>query len=194
MCSYIANSQGLPGGQYDNYERKPLNNTSEMRAMISANYKIISNDRFTINDLGIKASAFASENLTIGVEYFYLFDQSVAFTPVEGEPTAALRFDYYSLNTSYFISRSFLLTSLGLNIGFGQMSFTASQGSPILDDLTGDWVTVIEPVANIYIQMYKYIFLNVSAGYRIVNGVEYNDLENSDLSGFSSGIGLTYMF
>lgn len=194
MLSSFAISQELPGGQYDNYERKPLNNTTESRAMVSANYKVISNDRFTINDLGIKASAFATENLTIGVEYFYLFDESVTFTPKEGEPSAALRFDYFSLNTSYFISKAYILTSLGLNLGFGQMNFTASKGSPILDDMTGDWVTVIEPVANIYVQMYKYIFLNVTGGYRIVNGVEYDDLENADLSGFSSSIGLTYMF
>jgi hypothetical protein len=162
--------------------------------MVSVNYKVISNDRFTINDLGIKASVFATENLTLGVEYFYLFDRSVSFTPVEGEPTAALRFDYYSVNTSYFISRSYILTSLGVNLGFGQMNFTASSGSPILDDLTGDWVTVVEPVANIYVQMYRYLFLNVSGGYRIVNGVEYGDLDNTDVSGFSSSIGLTYMF
>jgi len=194
IVSSFALSQELPGGQYDRYERKPLNNTSETRAMVSVNYKVISNDRFTINDLGIKASVFATENLTLGVEYFYLFDQSVSFTPVEGEPTAALRFDYYSINTSYFISRSYILTSLGVNLGFGQMNFTTSSGSPILDDLTGDWVTVVEPVANIYVQMYRYLFLNVTGGYRIVNGVEYGDLDNGDVSGFSSSIGLTYMF
>ncbi len=185
----------MPGGQYDRYERKPISDESDTQGIISVSYKVVSNDRFTINDLGIKAGYFATENMTIGFEYFYLFDESVTFTPAEGEPGAAIRFDYYSANVSYFISRSFVLTSLGLNMGFGQMNFTATRGTPILDDMTGDWVTVIEPMANVYVQMFDYFFLNLTAGYRIVNGVEeYNDLENSDMSGFSSSIGLSYMF
>lgn len=194
FASSLAYTQELPGGQYERYERKPISEESDTRGIISVGYKVISNDRYTINDLGLKAGFFATENMIVGFEYFYLFDESVKFQPDPDAPGVALRFDYYSANVSYFISRSFLLTSLGVNLGFGQMNFTSTRGTPLLDDMTGDWVTVVEPVANVYVQMFDYMFLNISAGYRVVSGVEYNDLENSDMSGFSSSIGLSYMF
>lgn len=183
-------AQGLPGGQYDRYEEEIIKTNKDPKAFLSLNYKHIVSDEFEMNDVGLKVGIFATDNLMIGLNYFYLFDQSIIFSPeVEGEG-AALRFDYYGLNTHYFLtSNSTIPISIGLGLGFGQMTFTNFLGAPANRDLTGDWVTVMEPEVNFYYYIVPRVVANMNFGYRIINGVEYNGIEDKDLSGFLGGIG-----
>lgn len=185
-------SQELPGGQYDRYEIEKNKESSEPLGIISAKYKHISNNDYSMNDLGLRVGVYATENLLIGAHYFYLFDQSVVFNPESDEVKAALRFDYFGTNIDYFISTSYSLPiSIGLNIGFGQMSFTNFSGAPVSRDLTGDWVTVIEPEANLYFHIIPKVLANINVGYRSVTGVEYNNISDEDLSGLSGGLGIS---
>jgi len=185
-------SQELPGGQYDRYEIERNKENTEPVGIISARYKHISNNDYSMNDLGLKVGIYATENLLIGAHYCYLFDRSVVFSPETDEVKAALRFDYFGTNIDYFISTSYTLpVSIGLNIGFGQMSFTNFSGAPINRDLTGDWVTVIEPELNLYFNIIPKVLASVNVGYRSVTGVEYRNISNANLSGLAGGFGIS---
>jgi len=185
-------SQELPGGQYDRYETEPLKTNANNKAMISAKYKYTTNDTYSMNDIGIKLGIYATDDLVIGAHYFYLFDNSVIFEPNGNNLKAALLYDLYGFNVDYFVSNSYSLPfSVGLNIGFGRATFTSFGNSPISDDLTGDWLFNIEPEANIYFHITNNVLIDFNIGYRIISGLEYSGIENSDISGFVGGIGLT---
>lgn len=185
-------SQELPGGQYDRYEIERNKENSDPLGIISAKYKHISNNDYSMNDIGLRVGVYATENILVGAHYFYLFDQSIVFSPESDDVKAALRFDYFGTNIDYFISSSYTLPiSVGVNIGFGQMTFTNFVGAPISRDLTGDWVTVIEPEFNMYFNIIPKVLANINVGYRSVTGVEYNNISNKDLSGLSGGLGIS---
>ncbi|PKL81141.1 MAG: hypothetical protein CVV25_01500 [Ignavibacteriae bacterium HGW-Ignavibacteriae-4] len=185
-------SQGLPGGQYDRYEIEPLKTNAKNKAMISAKYKYTTNDTYSMNDIGIKLGIYATDDLVIGAHYFYLFDKSVIFVPKSDNLKAALLYDLYGINVDYFVSNSYSLPiSVGLNLGIGQATYTSFGNSPVSDDLTGDWLSNIEPEVNLYFHITNNMLIDFNIGYRIISGLEYDGLENTDLSGFAGGIGLT---
>lgn len=184
-------SQSLPGGQYENYEPRRDAQNADPLGIISVRYKHIVNSDYSMNDLGLKAGIYASKYLLVGVHYYYLFDRSVVFNPVSDNFKAALKFDYYGGNIDYFITENrYLPISIGLNIGLGQLTFSEFAGSPINSDLSGDWVTVLEPKMDIYFHIIPKLLANFSLGYRYVAGVNYRDLSNADLSGLSGGLGI----
>jgi hypothetical protein len=169
-----------------------MKTNAKNKAMISAEYKYTTNDAYSMNDIGIKLGIYATDDLVIGAHYFYLFDKSVIFIPNEDNLKAALLYDLYGLNVDYFISNSYSLpVSVGLNLGFGQATYTSFGNSPVTDDLTGDWLFNIEPEANLYFHLTNSILINFNIGYRFISGIEYGGIENSDLSGFVGGVGLT---
>lgn len=190
-CSSLY-SQGLPGGQYDRYETAPMQTNAHNKAMISAKYKYTTNDSYSMNDIGIKLGVYATEDLVIGAHYFYLFDNSVIFSPKEDGLKAALLYDLFGINVDYFVSNSYSLPfSVGLNISTGQATYTSFGNSPVSDDLTGDWLFNIEPEANLYFHITNTILVDFNIGYRIISGLEYDGIKNTDISGFVGGIGLT---
>ncbi len=192
FTSTIIYSQELPGGQFDRYENEPKQTNAENRAMISAKYKYNTNDKYSMNDVGIKIGIYATDDLVIGAHYFYLFDNSVVFSPNEDGLKAAMLYDLFGINVDYFISNSYTLpVSVGLNIGTGRATYTSFGNSPISDDLTGDWLFNIEPEANLFFHITNTVLIDFNVGYRIISGLEYNGIENADLSGFVGGIGLT---
>ncbi len=185
-------SQELPGGQFDRYETEPMQTNSKNKAMITAKYKYTTNDSYAMNDLGVKLGVYASEDLVVGAHYFYIFDNSVVFSPNEDGLKAALLYDLFGINIDYFVSNSYTLPfSVGLNISTGQATYTSFGNSPVSDDLTGDWLFNIEPEANLYFHITHTLLIDFNIGYRFISGLEYNGIENSDLSGFVGGIGLT---
>lgn len=192
VAGALAHSQELPGGQYDRYELARNKETSKPMGIISVQYKHITNDDYAMNDLGLKVGIFATEDILIGAHYFYLFDQSVIFSPINDDSKASLRFDYYGANIDYFISQSYTMpVSVGLNIGVGQMNYSNFSGSVLSNDLTGDWVTVIEPEAKLYYHILPQLMASINVGYRVISGVEYRSLTNTQLSGLSGGLGIS---
>ena len=160
--------------------------------MITAKYKYTTNDKYSMNDLGLKIGLYATEDLVIGAHYFYLFDNSVIFSPKEDGLKAALLYNLYGLNVDYFVSNSYSLPfSVGLNLGLGQATYTSFGNSPVSDDLTGDWLFNVEPEANLYFHISNSVLFNFNIGYRIISGLEYSGIKNSDISGFVGGAGLT---
>lgn len=192
LAGSLAQSQELPGGQYDRYELARNKATSKPMGIISVQYKHVTNDDYSMNDLGLKVGIFATEDILIGAHYFYLFDQSVIFSPGTDGSKAALRLDYYGANIDYFISRSYTLpVSVGLNIGVGSMTYSNYSGAALNRDLTGDWITVIEPEAKLYYHILPQLMASINVGYRVIGGVEYRNITNAQLSGLSGGIGVS---
>jgi hypothetical protein len=55
-------------------------------------------------------------------------------------------------------------------------------------DYSGDGFFVFEPGINIILNVHKYLRIGAGATYRYVNGVDYENLSNADLSGVSTRI------
>ncbi|MCB0701378.1 MAG: hypothetical protein KDC55_01595 [Ignavibacteriae bacterium] len=187
----ITFAQELPGGQFDRYEIAPRKTNAENKAMVIAKYKLTTNDNYSMNDIGIRIGIYATEDLVIGAHYFYLFDNSVVFSPNNNDLKAALLYDLFGVNVDYFVSNSYSLPiSIGLNLGTGQATFTSFGNSPVSDDLTGDWLFSIEPEANIFFHLTNTLLVDFNVGYRLISDLEYSGIENSDISGFVGGIGI----
>jgi hypothetical protein len=91
--------------------------------------------------------------------------------------------------------------TIPLFIGGGELSLD-NRG----DDNQQDWYSsygddyffVVEPGLQAELNLYKYVRFHLGAGYRIVNGIDYNEtsdtenlnLGNSDISGFTLSAGL----
>lgn len=187
-------SQSLPGGQYDNYEAVKEVKNAKKTAIISAGYKHTANSDYSMNDLGLEVGFFALQNLVVGGEYYYLFDRSVVFDIDDEGRKAALKFDYFGAKIDYFITdNNFLPVSVGLNAGLGKLSYSNVIGVPINNDLSGDWVSYLEPGANLYYYISPSIMMDISLAYRFVSGVEYKNLSNSDISGLVGGLGVSFV-
>jgi hypothetical protein len=57
---------------------------------------------------------------------------------------------------------------------------------------TGDAFFVVEPGANVELNVASWMRVNVGASYRIVNGIELDGLSNSDISGPSANLMLKF--
>jgi len=71
-----------------------------------------------------------------------------------------------------------------ISINSGNISMKSNDGSMMHDEGSDNFI-VIEPSVGLSINLAEPVKLNFSVSYRIVSGVDLNDLSDSDLSGFS---------
>jgi hypothetical protein len=68
-------------------------------------------------------------------------------------------------------------------IGGGGLSYYCDWYTDDWDPHKGDAFFALEPSANVMLNLHKYIRLGIGGSYRYINGVNYGDLTDSDLSG-----------
>lgn len=75
--------------------------------------------------------------------------------------------------------------SLQALIGAGGVSYRGDECAQ--DDVAGDdnLFFVLEPGANLMVNLHNYARIGIGAAYRYVDGVDHGDLSHSDLSGFT---------
>jgi hypothetical protein len=109
-----------------------------------------------------------------------------------------LNFGYGGLELEYIIESDKLLHfSVYSLIGAGSVSYRAGlfnhnetdwdhSGSP------NDAFFVFEPAANVELNIISFLRINAGVSYRFVSGVNFDDLENSDLAGLSANLTLKF--
>jgi hypothetical protein len=119
----------------------------------------------------------------------------VVFDIEDGGPKGILKLDYFGANVDYFITESRSLPiSVGLDAGLGKMTYSNYTGVSVNSDLAGDWVSYIEPEANLYYYITPTVLASFNLGYRFMSGVDYKNLSNSDVSGLAGGLGVSIVF
>jgi len=108
---------------------------------------------------------------------------------VEGLQNIKLEFGCGGALLEYIIASDKLL-HLGIQcmIGAGGVRHAVKDYTQDHDDIdysSDDAFFVLEPGINLVLNITKYFRLSAGAEYRYVNGVEYEDLSDSDLSGVS---------
>ncbi len=110
---------------------------------------------------------------------------------IEGSENQKLEFGCGGVLLEYIFSSNKLL-HLGINtmIGAGGVRYAEKDYSYDYEevDYNSSSFFVLEPGINVVLNISSYFRIGAGATYRYVNGVEYENLTNADLSGFSGEI------
>ncbi|MFC1614092.1 hypothetical protein ACFL5K_02225 [Gemmatimonadota bacterium] len=107
---------------------------------------------------------------------------------VEGSQNLKLEFGCGGALLEYIIASNKLLhLSIHSMIGAGGVRYAVKDYEDNHDDIdySNDGFFVLEPGINLILNVYKNFRIGAGTTYRYVNGVEYESLSNSDLSGVS---------
>jgi hypothetical protein len=119
-------------------------------------------------------------------------DQNVSgFTP----GSTYLNFGYGGVELEYIIQSDDLIHfSIYSLIGAGGVSYRDNFWDSRRDDLhsPGDEFFVFEPAANIEANIISFMRINAGVGYRVISGLNFDGLKNSDLGGFTAALTLKF--
>lgn len=85
------------------------------------------------------------------------------------------------------LSKRLFHITLPLYMGYGEVEMDREQGDSGLGEAN---FYTIEPSAMLEINLLKYARFNIGAGYRFVGPMNYRNMDQSDLSGFTAYMGL----
>lgn len=98
-----------------------------------------------------------------------------------------LVFGYGGLLLEYIIaSRKLVHFSVHSLIGAGGVSYREKDFDDGDSNYDGDGFFVLEPGANLMLNVHKHVRIGVGGTYRYVSGVNYSGISNSDLSGVTA--------
>ena len=102
-----------------------------------------------------------------------------------GEPY--INFGYGGFELEYIIQSDQLLHfSIYTLIGAGGVNYRDDSQSSWYDwDYNNDEFFVLEPALNVEVNITSFFRINAGASYRYISGLNYNNLQNEDFSGFS---------
>lgn len=99
------------------------------------------------------------------------------------DPCPYLGFGYGGLLLEFVVASDKLVhfTVQGI-IGAGGVGYYSDKGCDLCEDCGEDVFFALEPGANLMLNLHKHVRLGLGASYIYVDGVEYEDLSDSDLS------------
>ena len=100
--------------------------------------------------------------------------------------------DYWSVGgfgEYTLLSKKLVHVTFPIYMGFGEVQMDSE-----IDDVELGEANFfqIEPSAMLEVNLHKYVRFSLGAGYRIVNEMQYRNLNQSDLSGFTGYVGLKF--
>lgn len=141
--------------------------------------------------VGAQGGWIINHAFVIGVKGYGL----VNAVDVEGSENLKLEFGCGGALLEYVIASNKLIhLSIQSMIGGGGVGYAVKDYTEDYDDINyfDDGFFVFEPGINLILNVTKYFRISAGAAYRYVNGVEYENLSNSDLSGASAQILLKF--
>ncbi|MBN2038460.1 MAG: hypothetical protein JW864_00355 [Spirochaetes bacterium] len=88
----------------------------------------------------------------------------------------------------YLFPTKLVHVSLGTLVGGGGFNYSSKKDDDDDDDYEGDAFFVVEPEANIFINVTRFCRLGVGASYRYVNGIDDENFKDKDFSGASAKV------
>jgi hypothetical protein len=166
----------------------PLFNTEEVGFFVAPTYGITQMDGSTTSLFNLRGGVSIKDRLTFGA----YFSTSLNEINPESETIRGVYMDYFSFGgfTEYTIlSKKLLHLTLPIYAGYGEVQMDNAAGDAGLGEAT---FFQLEPAAMLEVNLHKHIRINVGAGYRFVNNVEYRNFNQSDISGLTGYAGLKF--
>lgn len=131
-------------------------------------------------------------NIKDKVSFGAYFNTSLNQIKPKSETIQNIYLDYWTVGgfAEYTLfSKKIAHLTLPLYIGYGEMQMDNENGDAGLGEAN---FFQIEPSALLEINLHKYVRLNIGAGYRFVGQMNYRNFNQSDISGFTSYVGLKF--
>ncbi|MAT39823.1 MAG: hypothetical protein CL946_09495 [Ectothiorhodospiraceae bacterium] len=154
---------------------------------------------------GFRGVLLLNRGFWLGGAYFMKIDDGVPAAFRAGDRSPYLNLEYGGLNLGYIVATDEIVhVTLDALLGYGEYSFEDPEGIIEFQNLS---FLILEPGANIEINIFEWMRLNFGASLRVMIGNEENndviqyqfgrqvheyDFESSDLSGVSINFGLTF--
>jgi hypothetical protein len=175
-------------------ETKTLFNNLKMSKigfMVSPNYEYSEIDGAGASVLGFRGGILFNNKLSVGGFYLLSIND---FIP-ESETDQDVYMDYRALGgfIEYTLWPDKLVhLTLPLFIGGGEveMDMKGSYSGNGQNPYGEKSFLIIEPSADLEINLHKFLKLNIGFGYRIINNMTYRNFDQSALTGFTGNIGL----
>jgi hypothetical protein len=136
----------------------------------------------------IRGGIDLKDKLTFGAYY------SVSMNQIKprSEIVPNVYMDYWSVGgfgEYTLLSKKLVHVTFPIYMGFGEVQMDSE-----IDDVELGEANFfqIEPSAMLEVNLHKYVRFSLGAGYRIVNEMQYRNLNQSDLSGFTGYMGLKF--
>jgi hypothetical protein len=154
--------------------------------VFAPSYSITSIDGYSTSILSLRGGVILNKKFTVGS--FYNF--SLNDIRPNSETVPGIHMDYqagggYIEYTIY--SDKLIHFTFPLFIGGGEVGMDNEVGNLALGEQR---FFMVEPSAMAEINLNKFVRFNLGAGYRIVNEMNYRNINQSDISGFSGYIGI----
>ena len=141
--------------------------------------------------LGGQGAWIINHRVGLGAKGYFLVNK----VEVEELQNIKLEFGCWGGLVEYIIaSDKRVHANINLMIGAGSVHYTVAdyQNDHSEIDYSDDGFFAMEPAVDLVLNVHKNIRIGIGAAYRIVNGVDYMSLSNSDLNGFSGEIVLMF--
>lgn len=174
-------SQLLPGG-IEKDEDKEISNEKppSLYILLKLPYLL---DSYGL-EFGAKFLFPITNSLSLGLGYYGLLTHSQIINPDDIANQKHLRLGYGGLELDFStdLSRLFGISVSSL-FALGNISYGYRSDIDISGDVTGDWILLLEPCANLYFNISETYSFGIAAGYRRALGVNLLNLSDDSLSG-----------
>ncbi len=174
-------AQTLFGGE------KPLS-TKDIGLIVAPSYGITQMDGSTASLLNLRAGINLKDKFSFGA----YFNTSLNEIRPQSEVLQNIYMDYWSVGgfAEYTLfSKKLFHVTFPLYIGYGEVQMDNENGDPGLGESN---FFQVEPSALLEVNLHKHVRFNLGAGYRFVGSMNYRNLDQSDISGFTGYVGLKF--
>jgi hypothetical protein len=160
-------------------------NSKDLGYFASAAYGLTSIDGSSASLLQVRAGIDWKKTISFGA---YATTSLNQIKP-DSETISSVYMDYWSAGgfIEYTImSNNIIHLTLPVFLGYGEVEMDNEIGNAGFGE---ENFFQIEPTALLEVNLHKHVRLNVGSGYRLVSNMNYRNLNQSDLSGFTGYIG-----
>ena len=158
------------------------------RFMIAPSYGYTQIDGAAASLINIRAGIMLQDKFTLGV--FYGLSINNIDPESETVPDVYMDFRSYGAFAEYTLRPSELIhVTFPLFIGGGEVEMDNEEGSAGLGEAN---FFLLEPGALLELNLHKNIRFNIGATYRFIGDMDYRNMDQQDISGFTGQVGLKF--
>lgn len=146
-------------------------------------------------ELGLSLGGYLSKNFSLGLEFDYLFTQTISFSLPDDDKKVHLRLVYGGINFDGMLplSKDFVVSSR-LSVLLGNASYGSHSSYDIASDPSGKWCFFWSIDAGLDYRIAKQMFLSTKIGWRSPFAFDYVGLTEKDMQGMFLRVGIKSVF
>ncbi|MFD2034668.1 hypothetical protein ACFSKL_07710 [Belliella marina] len=168
------------------FGNKGLINTENLGFFIAPSYGFTQMDGSNTTLLNLRGGISFKDKFTAGAYFNTSHNESRPLS----ETSPNIYMDYWTVGgfVEYTVaSQKVVHLTFPFNIGYGEVKMNDGNGG---SDFGVSGFFQLEPVALVEVNISQYVRFNAGAGYRLVGNMNYRNINQSDLSGLTTYIGL----